>query len=204
MSIIISFIEPESEGPRMPRIAPAPLEQYAPLVGVDAPLRQQVYAQAPELVGPYLQFMAALRDKGTLPARLIELLRLRIAFHNQCRSCMAIRYSSGLDDGVTENLVCSLEKPQEADDLTDAEKAALAYADRLATDHLSITDETFAELGKYFDAGETMELCLQVGTFVGYGRMAASLAMTDDLPDDYADMDAVLAPWRNAPASVVG
>jgi len=204
MSIIISFIEPESEGPRMPRIAPAPLEQYAPLVGVDAPLRQQVYAQAPELVGPYLQFMAALRDKGTLPARLIELLRLRIAFHNQCRSCMAIRYSSGLDDGVTENLVCSLEKPQEADDLTDAEKAALAYADRLATDHLSITDETFAELGKYFDAGETMELCLQVGTFVGYGRMAASLAMTDDLPDDYADMDAVLAPWRNAPASLVG
>jgi alkylhydroperoxidase family enzyme len=204
MSIIISFIEPESEGPRMPRIAPAPLEQYAPLVGVDAPLRQQVYAQAPELVGPYLQFMAALRDKGTLPARLIELLRLRIAFHNQCRSCMAIRYSSGLDDGVTENLVCSLEKPQEADDLTDAEKAALAYADRLATDHLSITDETFAELGKYFDAGETMELCLQVGTFVGYGRMAASLAMTDDLPDDYADMDAVLAPWRNAPASIVG
>ena len=204
MSIIISFIEPESEGPRMPRIAPAPLEQYAPLVGVDAPLRQQVYAQAPELVGPYLQFMAALRDKGTLPARLIELLRLRIAFHNQCRSCMAIRYSSGLEDGVTENLVCSLEKPQEADDLTDAEKAALAYADRLATDHLSITDETFAELGKYFDAGETMELCLQVGTFVGYGRMAASLAMTDDLPDDYADMDAVLAPWRNAPASVVG
>jgi alkylhydroperoxidase family enzyme len=188
----------------MPRIAPAPLEQYGPLVGVDAPLRQQVYAQAPELVGPYLEFMTALRDKGRLPARLIELLRLRIAFHNQCRSCMAIRYSSGLDDGVTENLVCSLEKPQEADDLTDAEKAALAYADRLATDHLSITDETFAELGKYFDAGETMELCLQVGTFVGYGRMAASLAMTDDLPDDYADMDAVLAPWRNAPASIVG
>jgi alkylhydroperoxidase family enzyme len=188
----------------MPRIAPAPLEQYGPLVGVDAPLRQQVFAQAPALVGPYLEFMAALRDKGRLAPRLIELLRLRIAFHNQCRSCMAIRYSSGLEDGVTENLVCSLEKPQEADDLTDAEKAALAYADKLATDHLSITDETFAELGKYFDAGETMELCLQVGTFVGYGRMSASLAMTDDLPDDYADMDTELAPWRNAPASVVG
>jgi hypothetical protein len=34
--------------------------------------------------------------------------------------------------------------------------------------------------------------------------MSASLAMTDDLPDDYADMDTELAPWRNAPASVVG
>jgi AhpD family alkylhydroperoxidase len=188
----------------MPRIAPAPLEQYAPLVGADAPLRQQVFAQAPALVAPYLEFMAALRDKGRLPARLIELLRLRVAFHNQCRSCMAIRYSSALEDGLTEDLVCSLEKPEESEDLTEGEKAALSYADKLATDHLSITDETFQELGKYFDAGELMELCLQVGTFVGYGRMSASLAMTDDLPDDYADMDAVLAPWRNAPSSIVG
>jgi alkylhydroperoxidase family enzyme len=187
----------------MSRIPPASVEQYAPLVGADAPLRQQVLAQAAGLIGPYLQFMTALRTHGRLSSRLIELLRLRVAFHNQCRSCMAIRYSSGLDDGVTEGLVCSLEKPQEADDLTAAEKAALAYADRLATDHLSITDETFDELRKYFDDGEIMEVCLQVGTFVGYGRVAASLAMTDDLPEEYADADAELAPWRNAPATVV-
>lgn len=187
----------------MSRIPPAPYEQYAPLVGPDAPLRQQVFAQAPELVGPYFEYMTALHDKGRLSPRLVELLRLRVAFHNQCRSCMAIRYSRGLDDGVTEELVCSLEKPHESDDLSGAEKAALEYADRLATDHLSITDNTFAELRKHFDVAETMEICLQVATFVGYGRMAASLAMTDDLPTDYGDMSAELAPWRNAPASVV-
>jgi AhpD family alkylhydroperoxidase len=187
----------------MSRIPPAPPEQYEPLVGAGAPLRQQVFAQAPALVGPYLEFMTALRTRGSLPARLIEILRLRVAFHNQCRSCMAIRYSSGLEDGVTEGLVCSLERPQDAADLTDAEKAALAYADLLATDHLAITDATFAELRRHFDDAEVMELCMQVGTFVGYGRMAASLAMTDDLPDEYADMGAQLAPWRNAPASVV-
>ena len=187
----------------MSRIPPADFEQYAPLVGADAPLRQQVFAQAAGLIGPYLQFMTALRIQSRLSGRLIELLRLRVAFHNQCRSCMAIRYSSGLEDGVTEGLVCSLEKPQEAADLTAAEKAALAYADRLATDHLSITDETFEELGRYFDDGEIMEVCLQVGTFVGYGRVAASLAMIDDLPADYADAAAQLAPWRNAPATVV-
>jgi AhpD family alkylhydroperoxidase len=187
----------------MSRIPPASFERYAPLVGADAPLRHQVYAQAPGLVGPYLQFQAAMRTQGRLPSRLIELLRLRVAFHNQCRSCMAIRYSDAMEDGVTEGLVCSLEKPQEAEDLTAAEKAALAYADRLATDHLSISDETFTELRQYFDEGEIMEVCLHVGTFVGYGRVAASLAMTDDLPDDYADTDAQLAPWRNAPATVV-
>jgi AhpD family alkylhydroperoxidase len=187
----------------MSRIPPAPPEQYGPLVGVDAPLRQQVFAQAPDLVGPYLEFMAALRDRGTLPARLRELVRLRVAFHNQCRSCMALRYSSAQDDGVTEGLVCSLERPEEADDLTGAEQAALEYADRLATDHLSITDETFARLHEHFDDAEIMELCLQVGTFVGYGRMSASLDMIDDLPETYGDEVAEVAPWHTAPATVV-
>jgi alkylhydroperoxidase family enzyme len=187
----------------MSRIPPAPFEQYAPLVGPDAPLRQQIYAQASELVGPYLTFMKALRENGRLPGRLVELLRLRIAFHNQCRSCMAIRYSTGIDDGVTEGLVCSLEKPQESDDLTEAEKAALAYADKMATDHLSITDADFDRLRAHFTDPEVMELCIQVGTFVGYGRMGSALAMTDDLPDDYADPNATLAPWVNAPASIV-
>jgi AhpD family alkylhydroperoxidase len=185
------------------RVAPAPPAQYEPLVGVGAPLRQQVYAQAPTIVGPYLAYMKALRDNGTLPRRLVELVRLRISFHNQCRTCMSIRYSDGLDDGLTEGLVCSLEKPQESDDLTAGEKAALAFADTFATDHLSVSDEDFARLYDHFTVQEVMELCFQVATFVGYGRMGAVLAMTEDLPTEYNDPDAVLAPWRQTPQEVV-
>ena len=187
----------------MSRVPPASPEVYAPLFGENAPLRQQVYAQAPGIAAAYLQFMVALRQNGTLPRRLVELVRLRVSFHNQCRTCMSIRYSDALDAGIDEGLVCSLERPEEADDLTDAEKAALAFADRMATDHLSVTDETFQRLYEHFDTGEVMELCFQVATFVGYGRMGAVLAMTDDLPAEYADPDAVLAPWRQTPQEVV-
>jgi AhpD family alkylhydroperoxidase len=187
----------------MSRVPPAPPAAYEPLVGTSAPLRQRVYAQAPGLVGPYLTYMGALRENGTLPRRLVELVRLRISFHNQCRSCMSIRYADGLEGGLDEGLVCSLERPQESDDLTAAEKAALAFADRFATDHLSITDEQFAGLYDHFSVQEVMELCFQVATFVGYGRMGAVLAMTDDLPQEYTDPDAVLAPWRQAPQEVV-
>ena len=187
----------------MSRIPPAAPETYAPLFGVDAPLRQQIYAQAPEIAGPYITFMKALREASVLPRRLVELVRLRISFHNQCRSCMAIRYADGLEDGLTEDLVCSLEKPSEAPDLTDAERAALEFADKMATDHLSVTDDTFAMLAEHFTDQERMELCFQVATFVGYGRMGSALAMTDDLPEEYADPDAVLAPWRQTPQSVV-
>jgi AhpD family alkylhydroperoxidase len=187
----------------MSRVPPVSRELYEPLFGESAPLRQQVYAQAPGIAGPYLQFMKALRENGTLPRRLVELVRLRVSFHNQCRTCMSIRYADGLEAGIDEGLVCSLERPEEAADLTDAEKAALAFADRMATDHLSVSDETFERLYAHFDDQEVMELCFQVATFVGYGRMGAVLAMTDDLPTEYADPDAVLAPWRQTPQEVV-
>lgn len=89
----------------------------------------------------------------------------------------------------------------DADDPTEPEKAALALADLFATDHLRVDDALFARLREHFDEHELMELCLQVATFAGYGRMGAGLAMTDDLPEEYADPHAVLAPWVQTPVS---
>ena len=74
-------------------------------------------------------FAGSLKVHRTLPDRLVELVRLRIAFFNQCRSCMAIRYTDAVNDGLTEELVCSLERPEDAADLTEAEKAAIAYGE---------------------------------------------------------------------------
>jgi len=129
---------------------------------------------APELMKALHGLADVLNARGTLPARLVELVRLRIAFHNQCRSCMAMRYQSGLDDGITEDLVCSLEKPYEAPDLSEAEKAALAYADISATNHFGIDASHFAALRAHFTEPEIVELGLHIGYFIGIGRMVAS------------------------------
>ena len=45
----------------------------------------RMLAHAPELAMGLLGFGGAMTTKRTLPERLIELLRLRVAFHNQCR-----------------------------------------------------------------------------------------------------------------------
>jgi AhpD family alkylhydroperoxidase len=71
---------------------------------------------------------AANRSTGTLPPRLVELVRLRIAFHNQCRSCMSVRYQSAIDDGLTEDAVCSLERPADAPDLSYADDRATPWS----------------------------------------------------------------------------
>lgn len=183
----------------MSRISPAPPETYVPLFGPEAPLRQQVYANAPHLAPAYGQWMATLRAESELPHRLIELIRLRVAYHNQCRSCMAIRYSDDAGEGLGEELVCSLEKPMQAPDLTDAEKAALDFADRFATDHLSIDDACFERLREHFTDRQILDLGFHVASFVGYGRLAATLNMVEDLPVEYADVEATLAPWAQRP-----
>lgn len=186
----------------MSRLSPAAPEVYEPLFGKDAPLRQQIYANAPHVAGPFRKFASLLMRDTILGGRLVELLRLRVAFHNQCRTCMSIRYSAGGDEALDEGLVCSLESPEEAPDLTDAERSALQFADHMATDHLAISDETFDDLRRYYTEPEIMEICFQVATFVGFGRMAAALDMVDDLPKDYQTAETV-APWKVAPHSIL-
>jgi len=151
---------------------------------------------SPELMGALHTFSDVLHERGKLPGRLIELIRLRIAFHNQCRSCMAMRYQSGVEDGLTEGTVCSLENPKEASDLTDAEKAALAYADISATNHFDIDEENFRELRNYFSEPEIIELGLYIAYFIGFGRLVASWDMVEELSDDIQDKSSKVTPWN--------
>jgi AhpD family alkylhydroperoxidase len=155
-----------------------------------------IMAHRPEISAGLGAFSTALTSAGTLPRRLIELIRLRIAFHNQCRSCMAIRYGEALDDGVTDELVCSLEKPHEAPDLTEAERSALRFADLFATNHLAIDDAVYDDLRQYYTEGELVEIGLNCALDVGVGRLAATWHVTDHLSEEFKNGDGkVLTPW---------
>jgi AhpD family alkylhydroperoxidase len=155
-----------------------------------------IMTRRPEVAQALGGLTAALRSSGTLSPRLLELVRLRIAFHNQCRSCMAVRYQSALDDGLTEGAVCSLEQPSEADDLTDAERAAVRFADLFATNHLAIDDSVYDELRAHFTEDELVELGLNCAVAVGIGRLTATWDVVDEVPEAFrADSDAPVAPW---------
>ncbi len=153
-----------------------------------------ILAHRPEAAEGLNAFAAARARTSTLGRRLSELVRLRIAFHNQCRSCMAVRYRKAVDEGVTEELVCSLERPMDAPDLTDAERAALRFADLFATDHLAIDDAVYDDLRQHFDEGELVDLGLLCAYCVGIGRLVATWRVTDDLPERFQGDDLV-TPW---------
>jgi len=179
------------------------------LIDVDnkAPLEVgnvRIYAHCPELAKAFVRFMGVVRKPALLPRRLIELVRLRVAYHNQCRSCMAIRYNDGVRNGVTEEVVCQLETPDEARDLTPAERAALRFADLLGTNHYAITDETIEDLKKYFSEAEIVELGMNIAIFIGFGRLSMAWDMVDELPERFKVRgDKPITPW-GGDAIVVG
>jgi hypothetical protein len=108
---------------------------------------------------------------------------------------MAVRHRSGVEAGVTEELVCSLERPAEAPDLTPAERAALRYADLLATDHLAIDDAVYDDLRQYFTEGELVEIGLNCAIDVGIGRLNATWHNVEHLPERFRATEGEVTPW---------
>src|SRR5438552_944448 len=95
----------QDSGGVVTRLSKVPVDQWDPELRAvthaegATPLEQgllRIMAQAPGMAKALAIFAASLWQHRTLPRRLIELVRLRVAFHNQCRSCMAIRYRSAL------------------------------------------------------------------------------------------------------------
>jgi alkylhydroperoxidase family enzyme len=164
----------------------------------------RMMAHKPAAAAALLGFAGSLAQTRELTDRLAELVRLRIAYHNQCRSCMAIRYRDTAGQGIDEGLVCSLEEPMEASGLTDGEHAALAYADLFATDHLAIDDSTYDNLRNYFSEAQIVELGLICALCVGVGRLGATWDMVEELPAEYQDHSEAIAPWKNKPVELHG
>jgi alkylhydroperoxidase family enzyme len=107
---------------------------------------------------------------------------------------MAIRYPDALADGLNEDLVCSLEKPMEADGLDERELLAIRFGELFATNHLAIDDAFYDKLKEHFTEAEIVELGFNVALFVGIGRFAATLNMIEELPDRFQEPGEV-TPW---------
>jgi AhpD family alkylhydroperoxidase len=144
----------------------------------------QIFAHRPLIAKAIVGLGVAMKASRTVPERLMELVRLRIAYHNQCRSCMAIRYRDAVADGVDEALVCTLAESAPAN-LTPSERAALRFADRFATDHLAIDESDYDALRRHFSEAQLVEIGSWVAFCVGFGRLGATWDMVEELPPEY-------------------
>ena len=120
-------------------------------------------------------FVPAVARLRTLDPVTTEIVRLRGASQHNCRLCKSLRESNALDAGGSEDLYGQIDRYETADGLTDAQKAALRYADSLIWTPSRISSEVAAGIRKHFSGDQMFELTLDVMRNAS-NKIAVSLA----------------------------
>lgn len=137
----------------------------------------QAFADQPRLLEDYLEFYYPWhKEKGVIPARLKELVRLHIATLNGCRTCASARLapedvSEPEAQGALGNESAALST------LTEPELIALDFAERMALDHHSITDSDVRRWRDTFGDAGFIELSMMTTQYIGFGRVLAILQL---------------------------
>jgi uncharacterized peroxidase-related enzyme len=133
-------------------------------------------ARIPPLLETCFAHFRAVMAPGKVPAKVKELVAVRVSFANDCEYCLAshTRLARGL--GATEAQVDALERGELAP-FDAGERAALALADAMAGDARAVADEVVeAVRGAYGDDG-LLEVVAVAGLFHYFNRLNNVLRM---------------------------
>ena len=109
--------------------------------------------------------------QSTLPKSVIELVSLRASQLNGCGFCLDMHVKEAVaagEDPLRLHLVAGW---RETTVFTEAEQAALAFAEE-GTENVSVSDDTWTALTKHFDDEQTAALVCLVGLINAANRMA--------------------------------
>jgi alkylhydroperoxidase family enzyme len=125
----------------------------------------QVWAHRPAVALAWLQALEQMHVHGLLPARLRELMRLKIASITNCVACQLARKTDSVDEADLACLSADNER------FTAPERAALRYAELFAADYTAIDDAVFEVLERCFTVPEIVEINLFCALMLAGGRM---------------------------------
>lgn len=79
--------------------------------------------------------------------------------------------------GWSEDLLAHLAEFETRSDLSDKEKAAIRFAERMTTDAHHVDDALWNDLRRHYDEGEVIELACVIGLFNYFNRFNDALRM---------------------------
>jgi len=141
------------------------------------PLRV-VYARFPRLLMASRGFMTLSEDDRVVPARLRHLVSTWVSQLNGCGFCEDLHRAEAVHHGAPIEHV-PLADFRNCSQLTNAEKAALAFAEEV-TLYKRVEDATFAELGEHYSESQVVRLTWYLATVNYYNTMAVALGMGSD------------------------
>ena len=133
--------------------------------------------KSPDLGVALANFSHAVYTKGRLPLRVREAARIVIAHANECVVCQNTRDSDGAAAGIDEEFYDHAPEWRTWAGYSDAERIAMEFAYRFATDHTALRDdEDFWErAGAHFSDELLTDLALSCALWVGMGRVLRTL-----------------------------
>ena len=137
----------------------------------------RAFAGQPRLLEDYLTFYYPWHlEKGLIPARTKELVRLHIANLNGCHTCASARLAA---DSVAEAEALGALRGDEDGlaALSEEELTALSFAERLALSHHTITDGDVKLWRETFGDEGFVELAMMTAQYIGFGRVLAMLQL---------------------------
>lgn len=112
--------------------------------------------------------------QSTLPKPVQELVSLRASQINGCGFCVDMHTKDAAAEGETAVRLNMVAAWREAIVFTDAERAALAFAEegtRLADTHQGVSDDTWAQVRKHYDDDQVAALVCLVAMINAANRM---------------------------------
>ena len=115
------------------------------------------------------------RSKKNLDRKLIELVKIRVSQINGCAYCIDIHAKDAIDIGESMHRIYSLSAWREAPFYTDAERAALAWAEaNTLISSNDISDELYQKTIQHFDEEQLVDLTLAITTINAWNRIGIS------------------------------
>jgi 4-carboxymuconolactone decarboxylase len=132
---------------------------------------------APPLAESWFNHSNTIRWKTTLGGRLREIVIIRMG--HLTRSDYVLRQhvpGLALADGLTLEECDALKDWRASTFFSEAERAALAYADTMTRD-IAVPDAVFAEVERHFNARAIVELTVLVGSYNMNARVVQALQL---------------------------
>jgi alkylhydroperoxidase family enzyme len=141
-------------------------------------------AHEPELFKRIVSAFEAFPRSDRIDPATLELMRLKIATHNQCAYCSTVR-TKAVEEEVAEKEAAVFGDTIDAEALTREEELAVRLAAGMADDPHEFTDDFFEELSEVYTDAEISELLVFAGLEVGLDRFCIALTLDTIGESDY-------------------
>ena len=160
-------------------------------------------AHNPAIFQAYLPYVRAIFSPGALDDRIKDLVAIRIAYLLECRYSISHRVASARNQAIPEQDIVAVADPA-SHDFSDAEQAALAFAEELTTgaddvpyhdNRQVVSQETLEAVKQHFSDAEIAELAISVGLWNALARFHRVMDFDLDMPAPPPELDVVDGAW---------